>query len=81
MIIKRKKKYIRVGIFLLLGSFIVGYGGLSVAVLLYILTDNKSWVWTGAGIYGFSWLLFGLGFIISGREGLIIIKDILTRRY
>ena len=81
MNIKRKKKYIRAGIFLLLGSYIVGYGGLSVSVLLYILTDNKSWVRAGTGIYGFSWLIFGLGFIISGREGLIIIKDILTRRY
>ncbi len=29
----------------------------------------------GAGIYSFSWILFVLGFIISGREGLVIIRN------
>ena len=64
-----------IGVLLLLASFIIGYGGLSISIMLYLWTDNKYWIWAGSGIYGFSWILFGLGFIISGREGLAIIKN------
>ena len=63
------------GLWMLLTSCIVGYGGFGVSALLYLWTNNKFWLWTGVSIYGGSWFLFGLGFIISGREGLVIIKN------
>ena len=44
-------------------------------VYKFLWINNNFWLWTGAGIYGFSWILFGLGFFISGREGLAIIKN------
>ena len=70
-----KIKNLQMGVFMLLISYIVGYGGLGVLVLLYLWANNKYWVWMGAGIYGFSWILFGLGLFISGKEGLVIIKN------
>ena len=60
---------------MLLISCIIGYGGFGVSVLLYLWINNKVWLWAGAVIYGLSWILFGLGFFISGREGLVIIKN------
>ena len=63
------------GVFILLASFMIGYGGLGACMLLYLLTYNQFWVWAGSGFYDFSWILFGLGFIISGRQGLAIIKN------
>ena len=74
-----KIKYLQLGVFLLLASFIIGYGGFGVSVILYLWTNNQFWLWLGSGIYGFSWILFTLGFIISGREGLEIIKNKLIR--
>ena len=70
-----KIKNLQMGLWMLLTSCIVGYGGCGVAVLLYLWTNNKFWLWAGVGIYGFSWIFFGLGFVISGKEGLIIIKN------
>ena len=60
---------------MLVTSCIIGYGGFGFSVLLYLGANNKFWLWAGAGIYGFSWILFGLGFFISGSEGLAIIKN------
>ena len=70
-----KIKNLQMGLWMLLTSCIVGYGGCGVSVLLYLGTNNKFWLWAGVGIYGFSWIFFGLGFVISGKEGLIIIKN------
>jgi len=68
-------KNLQMGVWMLLTSYIAGYGGSGVSILLYLWTNNKFWLWVGAGIYGFSWIFFGLGLLISGREGLVIIKN------
>ena len=68
------EKYIQIGVLLLMCSFILGYGGLAVSVLLYLWTDNHHWLWAGSGVYGLSWIILGIGFIFSGKEGLVLIK-------
>ena len=68
------------GELLLVCSFIIGYGWLAVSLLLYIGTDNISWMWIGSGIYGFTWLLLGLGFFFAGKEGLALINGKLINR-
>ena len=64
------KKHFKIGIIFFLSSFIIGYGGIALTSFLYLWTDNKVWIWSGTCVYGFSWILFGIGFILSGKEGL-----------
>jgi len=68
------KKYLKIGVFLLITSFIIGYDGLSVFMILYLWTDHSLMAWIGSGIYTFSWCILGVGFILSGKEGMEIIK-------
>ena len=65
-----KQKYFKTGIIFFLSSYIIGYGGVILACFLYLWTDNKIWIWSGSGIYGFPWILFGIGFVLAGKEGL-----------
>ena len=53
-----------------LSSFIIEYGGIALTSFLYLWTDNKIWIGFGSGVYGFSWILFGIGFVLAGKEGL-----------
>ena len=64
------KKHFKTGIIFFLYSFIIGYGGIALTSFLYLWTDNEIWIWSGSGVYGFSWILFGIGFILAGMEGL-----------
>ncbi len=63
------------GILLLIISLFLGYGGLGVTVLFFLWTHKILWIWIGSIIYGFSWVLFGLGFLLTGREGLVMIRN------
>ena len=54
--------------------------GIQLDSIGHLWTENKFWVWVGSGIYGISWIFFGLGFIISGKEGLTIIKNKLSKK-
>ena len=69
------RRYFRLGVILLIISLIIGYGGLGTFITLYLWTDHPFWDWAGSGIYTFSWDLFGLGFILSGKGGVEIIKN------
>ena len=69
------RKYFKTGIIFLIVSFVIGYGGLSTFIPLYLWTDHSFWAWAASGIYVFSWGLFGIGFILSGKEGMEIIKN------
>jgi hypothetical protein len=64
------KKHFKIGTIFFLYSFIIGYGGIALTSFLYLWTDNKIWIGFGSGVYGFSWILFGIGFVLSGKEGL-----------
>ncbi|MDP7037216.1 MAG: hypothetical protein QF453_04720 [Candidatus Marinimicrobia bacterium] len=67
-------KYLKTGIMLFLCSFIIGYGGLAITGFMYLKTGFDFWLWSGLGLYGFSWVLFGLGYIFAGKEGLTWLK-------
>ncbi|MDP6684412.1 MAG: hypothetical protein QGH24_00515 [Candidatus Marinimicrobia bacterium] len=67
-------KFLKTGALLFLSSFIIGYGGLAVTEFLYFKTENDFWLWSGSGLYGFSWILFGIGILLSGKEGLTWLK-------
>ena len=64
------KKHFKTGIIFFLSSFIIGYGGIALTSFLYLWTYNKVWIWSGSGVYDFSWILFGIGFVLAGKEGL-----------
>ena len=64
------KKHFKTGFLFFISSFIIGYGGAAIFGAVYIWTENKFWLWTGSGVYGFSWLLFGIGFGLTGKKGL-----------
>ena len=64
----------KTGIILLITSFIMGYGIVGICMLLYIYSGYSFWLWVSSVIYVFSWCIFGLGFLLSGKEGLKIIK-------
>ena len=64
------KKHFKIGTIFFLYSFIIGYGGIALTSFLYLWTDNKVWIWSGTCVYGFSWILFGIRFVLSGKEGL-----------
>ena len=70
----KNKKHLKIGIILFLTSFIIGYGSLLVTGFFYFITRNDIWIWSGSGLYGLSWILFGIGFVMAGREGLKYFK-------
>ena len=69
------KKHLKLGILFFLSSFIVGYGGVAITGGFYFWTDNNNWLWIGSVIYGFSWVFFGIGFFLAGKEGLKYLKS------
>ena len=58
------------GIALFFFRFVVGYGGLGLAGLLYMYTNNNFWLLVESGLYGFSWIILGAAFLICGKEGI-----------
>ena len=64
------KKHFKTGFLLYVSSFIIGYGVAAIFGAVYIWTGSKFWLWTGFGVYVFSWLLFGIGFGLIGKKGL-----------
>ena len=69
------KKHFKIGIMFFLSSFIIGYGGIALTSFLYLWTNNKIWIGFGSDVYGFSWILFGIGFVLAGKEGLKYFKS------
>ena len=70
----KDKKHLKIGIKLFFASFIIGYGSLLVGGSFYFIPRNDIWIWFGFGLYGLSWVLFGIGFIMAGKEGLKYFK-------
>ena len=70
----------RVGLFLLVANFPVGYGGIAVCSMLAVVLRQHEWLWVGAGFYAFSWILLGAGFYLSGQTGWLYAKNFWGRR-
>ena len=45
------------------------------AVMSAYFSENNNWLWIGSVIYGFSWVFFGIGFFLAGKEGLKYLKS------
>lgn len=71
-----KKSFI-IGVVLIIGSSIIGWASLFLGGILAV--KNVLFLKIGTGIYLFSWLPFGLGFLLAGKEGLEISKKFFRR--
>ncbi|MCF7837136.1 MAG: hypothetical protein K9N49_00740 [Candidatus Marinimicrobia bacterium] len=67
------------GMVLLLTNQPLGWGGLLVCGLLAVRTGRRFYYALGAGIYGFTWLMFGAGVLLAGPAGLAYSRTLLRR--
>lgn len=74
---KSSKKFL-IGVILILVSIVYGWIGLFVCNA-FALRYGRSFVILGWVIYGFSWVTYGLGFLLAGREGILYAKKIFRK--
>jgi hypothetical protein len=58
----------------------VGWIGLLVCAALAAEERDPRWVWAGVAVYAFSWVLLGLGVLITGERGMARTREILRLR-
>jgi hypothetical protein len=68
--------WFKTGVVLLVINFPFGYGGLAACAAIAAYQPDKKALWGGMGIaaYIISWGMFGLGILMTGKEGLVLIK-------
>jgi hypothetical protein len=77
---QRHRAWFAVGVALVVLNVPLGWiGGLVCAALAAEQRDPR-WLWRGAAIYAFSWVLLGVGVLISGKAGVTRAREILRRR-
>ncbi len=59
-----------IGVFLLILNYPVGWIGALVSGTLAVKTNNSVYYTWGAGLYGFSWIMFGVGALLTGSQGI-----------
>ena len=64
------RKKFKIGIIFLFSSFVLGYGGFSFFIMLYIATNKLIWNWVTSILYIFSYVLIAIGLFLSGKEEL-----------
>ncbi len=57
----------RIGLFLVVANFPIGYGGLAFFTILATLTRTPELLWGGVLCYLLSWVMLGVGFWLGGR--------------
>ncbi|MCK5803601.1 MAG: hypothetical protein KAI66_12245 [Lentisphaeria bacterium] len=77
---KKHRRLFRIGLFLFIVNFPVGYGGIAICGTLAVVLRQREWLWVGAGAYAFSWILLGVGFYLSGQTGWLYAKNFWKRR-
>jgi hypothetical protein len=59
----------RIGLLILTLSFVIGYGGPLLAIIISVFNKNVSTgVLNGSLLYGFSWILGFVGLAMAGRD-------------
>lgn len=77
---QRHRVLFAVGVTLVVLNMPTGWLGLLICGALAAARREPRWVWVGIAIYAFSWVLFGLGVLISGKAGLARAREVLRRR-
>ena len=71
----KRAKYYKLGIVLIISSFLIGYGGGSLLALIYFYTKQSIWIAASTSIYIISWCIFSIGILLSGKDSLAVIKQ------
>jgi hypothetical protein len=58
----------------------LGWIGLLVFAALAAGSGEPRWVWAGVATYVFSWVLLGIGILITGKAGVAQARELLRRR-
>jgi hypothetical protein len=68
------------GVALVVVNMPLGWIGLLACAALAAGSGHPRWLWVGVAIYVASWLLLGLGVLITGKAGVARAREILRRR-
>lgn len=68
----------RTGIVLVLISFPVGFSSSVFGGAISQFTSKRAGIYTGLGIYIFSWILFAIGIWMAEKKGVILAKEFWT---
>lgn len=71
------KKAFVFGVVLIFGSSVIGWTSLFLGGLLAV--KNILFLKIGTAIYLFSWITFGLGFVMAGKEGITASKALFRK--
>jgi hypothetical protein len=68
------------GVALVAVNMPLGWIGLLVFAALAAGSGNPRWIWGGVIVYVSSWVLLGVGVLITGKAGVARAREILRRR-
>ena len=77
---QRHRAIFATGITLIAVSSPLGWIGLLGFAALAAAKRNPHWVWPGVGIYALSWVLLGIGVLITGKAGMARARELLRLR-
>ncbi len=60
----------KLGLILLAVNYPLGYGSLWVCGIMFVKTKSIIWLSVGGGLYGLSWIMLAVGFLLAGQKGL-----------
>ncbi|MBD3288423.1 hypothetical protein GF337_06425 [candidate division KSB1 bacterium] len=75
---KNRLKFLA-GILLIILNYPVGFIGVVLSGTVAVKTHNSVYYAYGAGLYGISWFMFGLGAFLSGPEGIRSFKQWISK--
>ena len=80
-IVPRRRHWFKVGVLLLVLNVPFGYGGVAACTAFALARKQSCWCWLllGGGMYGLSWLMLGVGLLLTGAEGIDYIKGLRGR--
>ena len=70
----------RLGMFLVLLNWPVGYGGLALCWLLALIWKSNFLAILGAGFYVLSWIMLGAGLLLAGAGARTFLKSICRKK-
>ena len=76
----RHRVLFAIGIGLIVVNVPFGWGALTVGAALAVALKQPQWLLWGMIGYGVSWVLLGVGVLITGRTGLAKAREIRRRR-
>lgn len=69
----------KIGIILLIASQLLGWGGMAFFCSLALKTSKPFMCFFGVGLYVVSWGMLGLCVLLTGKEGIPYVRDLLKK--